>query len=307
MILVTGANVGLGFETARQLADGGAVKVILACRNESKGKAAIAKLVALTKKPESTFELLIMDTSDLESVRSAAASLGASGAKLDALVLNAGGIVFGNGKETSGAGASTQFAVNVLGHAAFVEALLASGSLSSGARVMFSSSEAAMGVPGLVQAPKFASSASVEEIARYIDGSAYKSGDSNMKRYAYTKSIGTLYMSALARKHPEVVIMSVSPGGTGGTAGATGAPIWMKMMMKLGPLLGQFHSLPTGAKRYVGAVTTDAIPTGSFYASQKGKVVGKLVDQTTINSMYADEAIQEAAFQAVHRFLPSSR
>ncbi len=49
-VLVTGANSGLGFEAARQLAEAGWGKVILACRSESKAEAARVRLVELTDK-----------------------------------------------------------------------------------------------------------------------------------------------------------------------------------------------------------------------------------------------------------------
>ena len=47
-VLLTGANSGLGFEAARQLAVAGWGKVILACRSESKAESARARLVELT-------------------------------------------------------------------------------------------------------------------------------------------------------------------------------------------------------------------------------------------------------------------
>ena len=69
-VLITGANVGLGKEAARQLAmQDGIEKIYLACRNPQKAEAAKQSLEASTGK--SIFEIIIMDVSKLDSVRSA--------------------------------------------------------------------------------------------------------------------------------------------------------------------------------------------------------------------------------------------
>src|SRR5690606_29682612 len=86
-ILITGANGGLGKETARQLAlIKETEKIYLACRNEIKAKAAKADLEKKTGR--SIFEIVIVDVSKPTSVRKAVASLTEP---VDAIVMNAGG------------------------------------------------------------------------------------------------------------------------------------------------------------------------------------------------------------------------
>src|SRR5690349_24668942 len=63
--IVTGANAGIGLETARMLAQKGA-HVVLACRNPDKGKAALARV--LDGGVKGSAELMSLDLSDLESV-----------------------------------------------------------------------------------------------------------------------------------------------------------------------------------------------------------------------------------------------
>jgi len=87
-VLITGANGGLGKECARQLALlDETEKIYLGCRNEEKAKAAKQSLEESTGK--SIFEIVLVDVSNLDSVRSAVKSLNDP---IDALVMNAGGV-----------------------------------------------------------------------------------------------------------------------------------------------------------------------------------------------------------------------
>ena len=70
--IVTGANVGLGYETALALAGIGAT-VILACRNQE--KAAVARAQILAVYPNALVECAALDTSSLDSVRAFATDL----------------------------------------------------------------------------------------------------------------------------------------------------------------------------------------------------------------------------------------
>jgi len=85
-ILITGANIGLGKETARQLAlKQETKKVILFCRNQSKAEAAKKDLEEQTGKK--IFEIVIGDVSDANSVRKAVEKIKEP---IDAIILNAG-------------------------------------------------------------------------------------------------------------------------------------------------------------------------------------------------------------------------
>src|SRR5271170_4754199 len=88
-ILITGANIGLGKETARQLAlKKETKKVILFCRNQAKAEAAKKDLEEKTGKK--IFEIIIGDVTDANSVRKAVEEIKEP---IDALILNAGGVV----------------------------------------------------------------------------------------------------------------------------------------------------------------------------------------------------------------------
>ena len=85
--LVTGANSGIGYQAALELARHGA-HVLLGCRSAAKGATALAKLMA--EAPGASAEVVSLDMASLASVRAFAAGFAARGVKLDLLINNAG-------------------------------------------------------------------------------------------------------------------------------------------------------------------------------------------------------------------------
>jgi NAD(P)-dependent dehydrogenase (short-subunit alcohol dehydrogenase family) len=117
--VITGANTGLGYETATALAAKGA-RVVLAVRNLDKGKAAADLITrAHTGADVSVTEL---DLTSLQSVRDAADQIRAGFDQIDLLVNNAG--VMMTPKSTTRDGFELQFGTNHLGHFAFTGLLL---------------------------------------------------------------------------------------------------------------------------------------------------------------------------------------
>jgi NAD(P)-dependent dehydrogenase (short-subunit alcohol dehydrogenase family) len=112
--VVTGANTGLGFETARRLAERGA-SVVLAVRDTEKGKLAAARMNGDVSVQE-------LDLTSLESVRAAAAGLRATHPRIDLLINNAG--VMYTPKQTTHDGFELQFGTNHLGHFALTGLVL---------------------------------------------------------------------------------------------------------------------------------------------------------------------------------------
>lgn len=112
--IVTGANTGLGFETARMLAERGAA-VVLAVRDMEKGKRAAARITG-----DVTVQAL--DLTSMDSIRSAAADLRAAHPRIDLLINNAG--VMYTPKQTTADGFELQFGTNHLGHFALTGLLL---------------------------------------------------------------------------------------------------------------------------------------------------------------------------------------
>ncbi len=119
VVIVTGANSGIGYETARALAKKGAT-VIMACRNQQKGEAAAQQI--RDQEPKGTVEMMQLDLGDLDSVRRFAETIQNDYDRLDLLINNAGIMYppFGKTKQ----GFETQFGVNHLGHFALTGLLL---------------------------------------------------------------------------------------------------------------------------------------------------------------------------------------
>ena len=117
--LITGANSGLGLQTAKALAAAGAT-VLMGCRNAE--KAASAKDEIEAGAPGATIEVIELDLADLSSVEAAAGVVNARPEPLDLLVNNAGVMV--PPKRQTADGFELQFGTNHLGHFALTGRLL---------------------------------------------------------------------------------------------------------------------------------------------------------------------------------------
>jgi NAD(P)-dependent dehydrogenase (short-subunit alcohol dehydrogenase family) len=134
-VVITGANTGLGFETAKALATRGAT-VVLAVRNLDKGEEAVARITETT--PGADVSPCRLDLSSLDSVRAGAEELRASHERIDLLINNAGVMYTPQGRTADGF--ETQFGTNHLGHFALTGLLLDRMLTTPGSRVVTVSS-----------------------------------------------------------------------------------------------------------------------------------------------------------------------
>ena len=133
--VITGANTGLGYETAAALAAKGA-HVVLAVRNLDKGKDAARRIEQATA--GARVDLQELDLTSLASIRSAADQLKAGHESIDLLINNAG--VMFTPKTVTKDGFELQFGTNHLGHFAFTGLLLDRVLAVPGSRVVTVSS-----------------------------------------------------------------------------------------------------------------------------------------------------------------------
>jgi NAD(P)-dependent dehydrogenase (short-subunit alcohol dehydrogenase family) len=135
--VVTGANGGLGLETARQLAARGA-HVVMAVRNQQKAAAALKEIRATA--PDAALELVPLDLASQASVRAAAGQIMAAHASIDLLVNNAGVMATSEAKTVDGF--ELQLGVDHLGHWSLTALLLPALLRARGARIVTVTSSA---------------------------------------------------------------------------------------------------------------------------------------------------------------------
>jgi NAD(P)-dependent dehydrogenase (short-subunit alcohol dehydrogenase family) len=121
LAIITGANTGLGFETARGLLQVG-FEVVITSRNLERGEKAVARLKS--EYPNGQISALALDLFNQSSVRAFAPRFTQAQKKWDVLVLNAGAKVLSSYQETD-SGIEYHFGVNAVGHFALVADLLA--------------------------------------------------------------------------------------------------------------------------------------------------------------------------------------
>ena len=136
--IVTGANSGIGFETALALAATGAT-VVLACRNQAKGETAAEAI--RREEPLGSVQVMALDLASLASVRAFAGAFSRACDRLDLLINNAGLMALPERAETAD-GFEMQFGTNHLGHFALTGLLIALLVKTPGSRVVNVSSGA---------------------------------------------------------------------------------------------------------------------------------------------------------------------
>src|SRR5579863_98303 len=303
-ILITGANIGIGKEAARQLAlKNETKKVVLLCRNQAKAEAAKKDLEEKTGKK--VFETIIADVSNEDSVRKAVEKIKEP---IDAIILNAGGVVGKTAGKVTPSGMNELAATNILGHVILVEELIKRGKLKNA--VLLASAEAVPGVKMLGIKPVSMKDSSVDEFAAVLDGSYFGDHFEALQAYAYVKYAATMWTLSMARKYPDIKFVAMSPGNTKGTGAPENLPPAMKFMLKyfmmpiVFPLIGgMVHKLEVGAKRFVDGISDERYKSGIFYASKEGKLSGDVVDQSTFYTDLKNSTFQDNADEAIHRFI----
>jgi NAD(P)-dependent dehydrogenase (short-subunit alcohol dehydrogenase family) len=141
LALVTGANSGIGFHAALELARAGA-EVILGCRDAAKGDGARRRILA--EVPAARVEPAVLDLANLASVGEFAAAFAGQRRPLDLLINNAGVMAIPK-RQLTADGFERQFGTNHLGHFALTGLLLPAVLAAEGARVVTVSSIAHRG------------------------------------------------------------------------------------------------------------------------------------------------------------------
>jgi NAD(P)-dependent dehydrogenase (short-subunit alcohol dehydrogenase family) len=195
IIIVTGANSGLGFESVKAFALKGA-EVILASRSNEKGKEAKAEI--LRSVPDGKIKVMQLDLSDLDNVRSFAEQFKKAYNQLDVLLINAG-IMMTPYFQTKN-GFEGQFGINHLGHFALTALLIGVLLKTPGSRIVNVSSGAHK-----------RGEMDFEDL-QFENGNGY----SPMKAYGRSKLSNLLFTYELQRKletaEKEIIAVAAHPG-----------------------------------------------------------------------------------------------
>ncbi|ALE84466.1 short-chain dehydrogenase [Pseudonocardia sp. HH130629-09] len=265
--VVTGANVGLGFETARMLAEHGA-RVVLAVRDIEKGRQAAARTGG-------DVGVQALDLTSLESVSTAAAELRATYPRIDLLINNAG--VMYTPKQTTADGFELQFGTNHLGHFALTNLLL----------------ERLLPVPGS-RVVTVSSTGHRIRAAIHFDDLQWERSYSRSAAYDQAKLANLMFTYELQRRlapHGATLAVAAHPGASN-TELARNTPAALLVPMGwLAPLLTQTPEM--GALPTVRAATDPGVLGGQYYGpGGRGEIRGY---PTLVSSSDAshDHAVQQ--------------
>jgi len=251
--VITGANTGLGYETAAALAAKGA-HVVLAVRNLDKGKAAADLITRAT--PGASVGLQELDLTSLESVRAAADQLQANYDEIDLLINNAG--VMNTPKSTTKDGFELQFGTNHLGHFAFTGLLLDRVLAAPSSRVVTVSSTAHRFVRGI-----------------RFDDIQWERDYSRVRAYGQSKLANLMFTYELQRRlqGTNTIAAAAHPGGANTELGRNSPAPFRVAFDFLGPLLVQGAEM--GALPTLRAATDPGVIGGQYFgpdgfAEQRG-------------------------------------
>ncbi len=252
LVVVTGANTGIGRVTAETLAKQGA-RVILATRSEAK----TAPVLEAIRAAGGTAEWLALDLADFASVRAAAEKLLARDEALPLVIANAG---FAGLRGLTKDGFELTFGTNHLGHYLFVRLLLPAierAPLPDGARIVLVSSKA-------------------HYDAKPIDWQAQREATkavTGLPEYAVSKLSNVLFARELAKRVPaHVHTYALHPGVVASDAWRS-VPWGVRHLIKLFMITNE-----EGARTTLYCATSDDVAshTGRYYDTSREKKPSKL-------------------------------
>ena len=264
VIVVTGANSGLGLESTKVLAAKGAT-VIMACRNTTKAESAKAEV--LQAAPAATVEVMALDNASLDSVKSFADAFKDRYDRLDVLLNNAG--VMAIPRTLTEDGFEMQLGVNHLGHFALTGHLLELLIGTPNSRVHNTSSSAA-----------FSGSINFDDLMGEKDYGRWGA-------YGQSKLANAVFATELDRRLKaaghETISNSSHPGLVMGnlqsnSLAQSGTPFMERLLYgTLGPLFGQ--DIAMGVLPQLYASTAPDAKGGVFYGPKTMRMRGYPAEQ----------------------------
>lgn len=242
--IITGANDGLGFETTIEIAKSG-YTVVMACRN--KERAERAKQQIIEQVPEAKLDVMLVDLSQLSSVRAFASDFAEKYKQLNLLINNAGIMNFALRRNEEGH--ELQFATNHLGHFLLTKLVIDLMPDESSSRIVSLSSIAHK----------------MSEI--YFDDLQCENGKKGSEAYGQSKLACLMFSSELQRRLDQAGKKCLSVCAHPGVS-MTGlfedmSPVQAFFGKLITPLVA--HSNENAAKPSVFAALSDTVKGGEYY------------------------------------------
>jgi len=244
--VVTGGNIGLGFQSSLQLSKNVAT-VIIACRSKDKGQRAVERI--LQKQPSAKLDVIELDLCDLKSVAQFSQQFSQRYAQLD-ILLNSAGVVNLAERSLSSAGHEMHMATNHYGHFALTLALFPQILNSPSARVVTVSS----------------AGYKAGEI-RFDDLDWHQREYNRIKSYGDSKLANLLFTEKLQRVFEALGSTAISVAAHPGLTGTE-----RQQSIGVGGALARFLASPVekGVRPQLLAATSAAVVGGDFYGPRFG-------------------------------------
>lgn len=281
VVVITGANSGLGLESTKAMAAKGAT-VVMACRNLDKADAAKAEVLA--GNPDAKLDVMPLDNASLDSVRAFADAFKSKYDRLDILLNNAG--VMAIPRKLTEDGFETQFGVNHLAHFALTGLLHDVITNTPGSRVHNVSSSAA-----------FSGSINFDDLMgakEYSRWAAY--GQSKLANAVFSAELNQRLQAAghdtiANSSHPGLVMGNLQTN----SLQQSGTPLMERVLYGVvGPLIAQDISM--GVLPQLFASTAPQAKGGVFYGPKTFRIRGYPAEQS-VNDAVNDAALRERFWQ----------
>ncbi|KAF2024654.1 NAD(P)-binding protein [Setomelanomma holmii] len=255
VILITGANAGIGKQTALELAKHGPAQLWIAARNEASGKEAVEEIKKVAPKVDVRF--VPCDLTSFDLVQGAAKTVLNGSEKLDVLILNAG--IMGGKPGLTTEGYEKQFGTNHVGHVLLLKLLLpvlhrTAKSTEKPPRVIFTSSrghKAALPPGGIV----------------FDTLKSAQLDISGISKYTQSKLANVVYARQVAKHYPDIVTVAIHPEDVATqlfSKGAVGGESEVEYLAReIAPQVGV--TVEEGAKNGLWAATAEDVESGRYY------------------------------------------
>ncbi len=254
LCIITGANAGIGFETAKALAKKGAY-LVMVCRNEDKAEAARAKIIQETN--NRGIDIVLCDFAQQSEIRNAAKQISEQYEKIDVLINNHGFLAAK--KEETVDGLEKTFAVNHIGYFLFTNLLLPLVKAADQGRIINVASEAHRA--GIFD-PK-----NLQLEANFSAWKAY--GNSKLFNILFTKELATRLSDS------KVTVNCTHPGVVASNFAQSGSWI-MRTFYTIGGLF--MISSEKGAQTSIYLATSEEVSTvsGAYFKNEKAANPSKI-------------------------------